>query len=174
MAQKATFPLTELHRSYLSTVRPWYYKPDVRLLGVMSDFWLAVLGPVIAYWLFCALFEILDKAEWEWLNEYRIHEGSEAILQNRAARGQVFAVVILQQIIQIALSYFWIDENTKTGGSILTRVPLMEALAPTVLRSLEVVVGHSFAVYLWLHKAQDLVYYAYWWAIPLAQLFAGS
>ena len=173
MAQKPTFPLTELHKSYLSTVGPWYYKSDVRLLGVMSDFWLTVLGPVIAYWLFCGLFEILDKAEWEWLNKYRIHKGSEAISRNRATRGQVFAMVILQQIIQIVLSYFWIDENTKTGGPISTHVPLMEALAPTVLRSLEVVVGHSFATYLWLHKAQDLVYYAYWWAIPLGQLFAG-
>ena len=65
------------------------------------------------------------------------------------------------------------DANAETGGPVSIHVPRMEALTPTVLRSLEALVGRQFAAYLWVHKAQDLVYYVYWWAIPLAQLFAG-
>ena len=34
-------------------------------------------------------------------------------------------------------------------------------------------VGRRFSAHLWLHKARDLVYGAYRWAIPLSQLFAG-
>jgi len=173
MTKNATFPLTEPHKSYLATVRPWYYNPDAQLWSAMPDFWLSLLGPIIAHWLFCAIFEVLDRADWEWLKKYKIHESSEVTSRNRVTRSQVLAAVIFQQVIQITLGYFWMDTGAKAGGPISTHVPLMEAIAPTVLRSLEALVGRPFAAYLWLHKAQDLVYYVYWWAIPLAQLLAG-
>jgi len=139
----------------------------------MSDFWLSILGPVAAHWLFCAFFEILDRGDWEWLKKYRIHESSEVTSRNRVTRIQVLAAVILQQVIQITLAYFWMDTNAETGGPISSHVPRMEAIAPTIFRSLEALVGPQFAAYLWLHKAQDLVYHVYWWAIPLTQLLAG-
>jgi len=65
------------------------------------------------------------------------------------------------------------DVDAETGGPISMHVPRVEAVAPTVLRSLEALLGRRLAAYLWLHKGQDLVYYVYWWAIPLVQLFAG-
>ena len=173
MARNATFPLTEPHKSYLSTVRPWYYEPDTQLWNVTSDFWLSLLGPISAYWLFCSLFEILDRADWEWLKKYKIHESSEVISRNRVTKRQVILAVIIQQVIQITLGYFWMDENAETGGPISTHIPRMEALAPTVLRSLQALVGRQLAAYLWLHKAQDIIYYVYWWVVPLVQLFAG-
>ena len=173
MAQNATFPLTESQKSYLSTVHPWYYKPDPQLWSVMSDFWLSLLAHIIAYWLFCFFFEIIDGAGWEWLERYRIHESSEVTSRNRVTKREVLAAVIFQQVVQIALGYFWMDANAETGGPVSTHVPRMEALAPTILRSLEALVGSRLAAYLWFHKAQDLVYYVYWWAIPLVQLFAG-
>ena len=139
----------------------------------MSDFWLSLLAHVIAYWLLSLFFEILDRADWEWLKKYKIHESSEVTSRNRVTRGQVFATVISQQIIQVTLGYFFADANAETGGPISTHVPRMEALAPTVLRSLEALVGRRLAAYLWLHKAQDIIYCVYWWAIPLARLFAG-
>ena len=173
MAQNATFPLAEPHKFYLSTVRPWYYQPDPQLWSVMSDFWFSLFAPISAYWLFCSLFEIIDRADWERLKKYKIHESSEVMSRNRVTRGEVVFAVIVQQVIQVTLGYFWMDANAKTGGPISTHIPQMEALAPTILRSLEALVGRRLAAYLWLHKAQDLVYYVYWWAIPLAQLFAG-
>ena len=173
MAQNATSSLTQSQTSYLSTARPWYYEPDVQLWSVMPDFWLSVVGPIIAYWLFCTFFEILDRADWEWLKKYRIHESSGVASRNRVTKGQVLSAVFVQQVIQITLGYLWMDENGETGGPISMHVPRMEVIAPTILRSLEALVGHRFAAYLWLHKAQDLVYYVYWWGIPLARLFAG-
>ncbi|KAF9644554.1 hypothetical protein BDM02DRAFT_3121708 [Thelephora ganbajun] len=65
------------------------------------------------------------------------------------------------------------DTSMKNGGPISAHVPNMRAIAPTLLRFLEVLVGRQFAAYVWIHKAQDLVYYVYWWAVPLAQLFVG-
>lgn len=173
MVQNTTFVLTEPQRSYLATVRPWYYSPETQLYSAVSDFWLSLFAPVVAYWLFCFFFEILDRADWEWLRGYKIHESSEVSSRNRVTKRQVLVAVVLQHIIQIALGYFWMDTDAETGVPISTHVPRMEAIAPIILRFLEAAVGHQFAAHLWLHKAQDLVYYVYWWAIPLAQLFAG-
>ena len=139
----------------------------------MSDFWLAVVGPIIAYWLFCAFFEVLDRADWEWLEKHRIHESSEVASRNIVTKSRVLAAVLTQQAVQITSGYFWMDANGETGGPISMHVPRMEAIAPTVLRSLETLVGHRFAAYLWLHKAQDLIYYVYWWGIPFVRLFIG-
>ena len=139
----------------------------------MSDFWLAVLGPVAAYWLLCGLFEILDRGDWRWLQKYKIHESSEITSRNKVTKLQVLAAVILQQVIQITLGHFWMDHTLQTGGPVSIHVPRMEAIAPTILRSFEALLGHRLAAFLWHHKAQDLVYYVYWWAIPLVQLLAG-
>ena len=173
MTQNITFALTEPHKSHLATVLPWYYNPAAQLHHLMSDFWLSLLAPVAAYWLFCTFFEALDRTDWRWLKRYKIHESSEVTSRNRVSKRQVLAAVTLQHVIQITLGYFWMDTNAETGVPIAMHVPRMEAIAPTVLRSLEVVVGRQFAAHLWLHKAQDLVYYTYWWAIPLTQLLVG-
>ena len=138
----------------------------------MSDFWLSLLAHTIAYWLFCLFFEILERAEWEWLEKYRIHESSEVTSRNRVTKKQVLAAVVFQQVMQVVLGYFFLDANAETGGPISAHVPRMEALAPTVLRSLEALVGRQLAAYLWLHKAQDLVYHVYWWVIPFIQLIS--
>ena len=173
MAQNSTFLLTDLHKSYLSAVRPWYYDPNPQLWSPMPDFWLSVVGPVAAYWLFCGFFEILDRGDWEWLQKYKIHESREVISRNKVTKRQVLLAVILQQVTQMALGYFCMDPTVKTGGPVSIHLAQMEAIAPTALRSLEALFGRRLAALLWHHKAQDLVYYVYWWAIPLAQLLAG-
>ena len=58
------FLLTGHHESYLSVVHPWYYD-NLRLWIAMSDFWLSLVGPVVAYWLLSGLFETLDMGDWE-------------------------------------------------------------------------------------------------------------
>ena len=171
MAKNTTL-LTESHKLYLSSIHPWYYKPDPQLWSVVSDFWLSLLAHIIVYWLFC-FFEILDMADWEWLKKYRIYESSEVTSRNRVTEKQVLAAVIFQQVMQITFGYYWMDADAETGGPVSMHIPRMEALTPTVLRSLEALVGRGLAAYLWLHKAQDIVYYVHWWAIPLVQLFAG-
>lgn len=173
MAQNSTFLLTELHKFNLSAVHPWYYNPNPQLWSTVSDYWLSILMPVAGYWLLSSIFEILDRGDWEWLQKHKIHESSEVTSRNRVTKKQVILMVILQQVIQITLAYFWMDPTMETGGPMSVHVPRMEAIAPTVLHALEALFGRHLATLLWRHKAQDLVYYVYWWAIPLAQLIAG-
>ena len=172
MAQNSTFPLLEPYKSYLSTARPWYYEPNARTWNAMSEFWFLLLAPIVAHWLLCGVFEAMDRTEWEWLKKYKIHEDSEITSRNRVSRGEVVVAVLVQQVIQLTLGYLWVDESVKTGGPVSAHVPQMEALAPTILRYLEALVGRRLAAYVWIHKGQDVVYYVYWWAIPLAQLLA--
>ena len=173
MAINSTSPLTEFHSSYLSTTHPWYYNPNPQLWSVMSDHWVSLLAPVAAFWLFTSFFEILDRGDWEWLQKYKLHKDPEAISRNRVTKKQVIAADIVQEVMQVALGYFWMDTTTKAGGPISMHIPHMEALAPIILRSLEALFGRRLAAFLWLHKAQELVYYVYWWAIPFAQLIFG-
>ena len=171
--ENSTFSFTRLDKSYLSTTRPWYYNTDSQSWSGMSDFWFSILGPVAAYWLLAGFFDILDRGDWDWLQKYKIHESSEVTSRNRATKKQVISTVIVQQIIQISVGYLWMDPTVENGGPVSSHVPRMEAIAPTILRFLEVMFGRRVAAFLWLNKAQELVYYVYWWAIPLAQLLAG-
>jgi sphinganine C4-monooxygenase len=173
MVQNSTFLFSEPHKSYLSAVHPWYYDPTPQLFSIMPDLWLSLFMPVAGYWLLCGFFEILDRGDWKWLQKYKIHETWEVTSRNKVTKRHVIAIVILQQIAQTTLGYFWMDTTVKTGGPISIHVPRMESIAPAILRSLEVLVGHRLAAFLWRHKAQDLVYFVYWWAIPLVQLLAG-
>jgi sphinganine C4-monooxygenase len=173
MAQNSTFLLTAPHKSYLSAVHPWYYDPNPRLWNPMSDFWFSLVGPVVAYWLLSGFFEILDRGDWEWLQKYKIHESGEVTSRNKVTRRQVVVAVILQQVFQVMLGYLWMDPTVNTGGPLSMHVPRMEAIAPTILCSLKALLGHRLAAFFWRHKAQDLVYYVYWWAIPFAQVLAG-
>ena len=104
---------------------------------------------------------------------HKIHESSEVTSPNRVTRKQVVAAVVLQQAIQMMLEYFWMDPTVENGGPISMHIPQREALAPTIHHSLEVLPGRRVAAFLSLHKAQDLVSYVNWWAIPLAQISSG-
>ena len=173
MPLNSTFPLAGLHDSYLSTAHPWYYDPNPRLFNAMPDHWFSVLCPVAAYWLLSGFFDILDTGDWRWLQKYKIHESAEVTSRNRISKKQVIAAVILQHIIQMTLGYFWMDSTAETGGSPSTHIPQMDAIAPTILSSLETLLGRRVTTYLWRHHAQGLVYFVYWWAIPLVQLLGG-
>jgi len=172
MAQNLTFPFAPHHRVYLSAVHPWYYDPSPRFWGSMSDPWLPVVVPFTAHWLLCAFFEVLDRAGWEWLEKYRVQESSEVTSRNLVTKRQVLTAVLFQQAIQFVFTWIWMDPSMNQGGPVAMHVSQMEIIAPGILRCLEALFGHRLATFLWFHKAQDFVYYAYWWGIPLAQLLA--
>ena len=135
MPPNSTSPLAGLPASCLSTTYPWYYNPNPQLWGVMSDYWVALLAPVAAFWLFAGFSNILDRGDWEWLQKYKIHESSEATSRNRVTKEQVIAADIVQEVVQITLRYFWMDPTTKNGGPASMRIPQMGVLPPTIFYS---------------------------------------
>lgn len=71
--------------------------PD--LLPFISDFWLSVIGPHIAYWVVSAIFHIIDV--YDLFPQYRLHTPAEIVQRNLASRWQVARDVIVEQIIQM-------------------------------------------------------------------------
>lgn len=64
----------------------------------MSDEVLALIAPVVGYWLFCGLFHYFDT--YKVFEQYRIHTPEEVEKKNKATVGQVVRAVLSEQTIQ--------------------------------------------------------------------------
>ncbi|KDQ61648.1 hypothetical protein JAAARDRAFT_54994 [Jaapia argillacea MUCL 33604] len=148
---------------------PLYYSPRDSLIDGVSDHTLALAAPVLAYWLLSAIFHLLDTSEWKWLDAYRIHESSEVKARNLASRSQVVKAVLFQQVIQTLLGYYWIAGKESVAG--MDHAVAMLRVSDTMESILRLVVGDVLVGE--ILKGGALVYYTYWWAIPIAQLLFG-
>ena len=73
-------------------------RPLPPLLPWISDQYLSLALPVVAYWLVSGIFHIID--ELDLFPQYRLHTPAEILKRNHATRWEVFRDVIVQQIIQ--------------------------------------------------------------------------
>ncbi|KAF9573660.1 hypothetical protein BGW38_008396, partial [Lunasporangiospora selenospora] len=69
------------------------------LLSFISDQALALLLPIIVYWVYSLLFHWLSIKEFAWLEKYRIHDKEEET-RNKVELNEVVKAVIIQQAIQ--------------------------------------------------------------------------
>ncbi|KAK3682663.1 fatty acid hydroxylase superfamily-domain-containing protein [Podospora appendiculata] len=77
-------------------------RPMPDLLPFISDFWLSLIAPHIAYWAVSLVFHIIDV--YDLFPQYRLHTPEEITQRNLATRYEVARDVIIEQIIQIATS----------------------------------------------------------------------
>lgn len=74
--------------------------PVPPLLPFISDFYLSLVLPVIAYWILSLFFHFIDIYDiWP---QYRLHTPAEILKRNHVSRYEVLRDVIVQQIIQMA------------------------------------------------------------------------
>ena len=156
---------------YLSTARPVYYSPRAHLVDWLPDHLLALAVPVIAYWIASIFFHILDISEWKWLDKYRIHESAEVKTRNLVTRAQVIRAVILQQIVQTIIGFFWMEK--KLSGELVDHVGNMQQLEPAVARILSWTLGEKTGARILDRDGALLLYAVYWWAIPSAKFLFG-
>lgn len=156
---------------YLSTARPVYYSPRAHLVDWLPDHLLALAVPVIAYWISSIFFHILDISEWKWLDKYRIHESAEVKSRNLVTRAQVIRAVILQQIVQTIIGFFWMEK--KLSGELVDHVGNMQRLEPMIARLLSWTVGEKMGARILDHDGALVLYTVYWWAIPTAKFLFG-
>jgi sphinganine C4-monooxygenase len=73
-------------------------EPMPDLLPFISDFWLALILPVVVYWVLSMFFHVIDVYDiWP---QYRLHTPEEILRRNHVSRYEVARDVIIQQIIQ--------------------------------------------------------------------------
>ena len=94
--------------SYTTTVVP-------PLIHGISDNFLQMILPVIAYWALSLLFHFIDVYDiWP---QYRLHTPAELVQRNHATRYEVLKDVILQQVVQtvFGLAISWNDPPQTYG-----------------------------------------------------------
>jgi len=150
---------------------PFYYSNRPSLLAGISDQTLALAAPIISFWALSLAFHLLDTSQWQWLEQYRIHESSEVRSRNRASRVQVVLAVILQQIIQSALGFFWMSPDASSTK--INHQHKMQSIASKLASAAMWVFDEHTGKYLMHSHGPSLVYVVYWWGLPLVQfLFA--
>lgn len=111
--------------------------PD--FLPWVSDFWLSVFAPHVAYWLVSMCFHIIDV--YDMFPQYRLHTPEEIAQRNLASRWQVARDVILEQIIQcFTAAVLSLTEPAQMTGMEnydvavwATRIRLAQRAFPTIL-----------------------------------------
>lgn len=111
--------------------------PD--LLPFISDFWLSILLPHVAYWVVSMFFHIIDV--YDLLPQYRLHTPAEITQRNHATRYEVARDVIFEQIIQVfTVAVLSLTEPGQMIGMEeydvavwATRIRLAQRALPTVL-----------------------------------------
>ncbi|KAG9229727.1 sphinganine hydroxylase-like protein Sur2 [Amylocarpus encephaloides] len=90
----ATLDLPPLPTYTLSPVPP--------LLPFISDFYLSIILPIIAYWVIAMIFHYIDTYDiWP---QYRLHTPAEITKRNHVSRYEVARDVIIQQVIQTVMA----------------------------------------------------------------------
>lgn len=155
----------------LAARAPVYYTPAHRLTPWAPDHLLALAVPVVAYWSLSAVFYVFDVSGWKWLDRYRIHESDEVTSRNRVTPGQVFRAVILQQVVQTAIGFWWLDQ-APTGDQVDHAANMLE-YAPWLAWAAKLVLGEDAGAQLLASRGADGLYMLYWWAIPVAKFVLG-
>ncbi|KAL1843778.1 hypothetical protein VTJ49DRAFT_7488 [Mycothermus thermophilus] len=117
-------------------------QPMPDLLPFISDFWLGLIAPHIAYWVLSMIFHLIDV--YDLFPQYRLHTPEEITQRNLASRWEVARDVIIEQIIQIATSAFLslTEARQMTGmedhdvAVWATRVRLAQRALPALLGTL--------------------------------------
>lgn len=154
---------------------PFYYAPRRHLFDWISDRHLSLLAPIAIYWVLSTVFHILDTLELPYFERHRIHPSAEVESRNRATLWQVIYAVIFQQIVQTIFGVIVLDSDDVVLRTEILKdhMGAMKWLAPRVADLTILILGPRFGLSVLESYGTQLVNFAYWWAIPAFQLFAG-
>lgn len=168
----AGHPLAQLHLAPETPAYPFYRLTRDSLWPAMSDKYLSLAAPVLVYWAYSMVYELVDRLQWPFFEQYRIHEPEEVKARNKVSKRQVVKMVAFQQLVQTILGIIVLESEdvihaqitmdhtagVATAGAYLTRV--LARLLGTE-RASTVVHAHGTTAAWWL----------YWWIIPTAQFW---
>ncbi|KIJ20767.1 hypothetical protein PAXINDRAFT_106468 [Paxillus involutus ATCC 200175] len=147
---------------------PFYFAMRRNLFDSVPDNILALVAPIVAYWVMSLFFHYLDGSGWSWLDKYRIHESKEVISRNRATRSEVIWAVVIQHTIQTLLGYYWLSEPPHISAS--RCIMEMEAAGKGLVQLVRWAVGPKAGEYFLELWGAEITHWLYWWGIPAAQL----
>lgn len=110
---------------------PVLLRPREDLISGVPDSLLAVLSPVIAYWLYASIFHLIDV--YELAEKYRIHPSEEEISRNKVTLRWVLYDVAFQHVLQTATGMLAlrVDETPTTGNELYQMWYLRQHYVPS-------------------------------------------
>jgi len=146
--------------------RPFYYVDRPDLMSLMPDKYLSIAIPVAVYWLCAIPFDILDYFSPASLEKYRIHDSAEVQSKNRVSKSRVIGTVLLQQVLQVVLALWWLEDDSNSKLNHAQTIQSIQAfLTQGILRLLGAENAHRFAS----TTGPSLASWLYWWGIPCLQ-----
>ncbi|KAG8759326.1 hypothetical protein FRC14_006166 [Serendipita sp. 396] len=148
---------------------PFYFSENPSLIAGLSDKSLSLIAPLVAYWVHSLIFHALDVygTEWAWLAPYRIHESAEVKAKNLVSKSQVVWAVLVQQAIQTILGIIFVDSEETS----VDHREKMARMSPILVQSTLLWMGNPHLAQSSLQRwGSSVLYFAYWWAIPTAQI----
>lgn len=173
-----TLPLLpKLNSTILSSITPtspsypFYHTSNPRIFSFISDHWLALASPIIVYWVLSLAFHALDVAQIPYFESKRIHESPEVLSRNKATVMQVVNAVVLQQVIQTILGFFWMDAEPSQHEMWKDDLQEMAKLSGVVGQAVVLILGERTGQSLLMKHGKDIVSWTYWWGVPLVQFY---
>lgn len=118
-----------------ATPPPVWRAVQPSLIAGVPDGILALIAPVVAYWLYLTFFHLLDV--YELAERYRIHPLEEEALRNKVTLRLVVQDVLVQHIVQTVVGYcvYRLDAPATVGHELATmwqirRLPWVPAAVP--------------------------------------------
>lgn len=136
----------------------------------LSDKYLALAAPVVAYWVLSLVYEVIDRMQWPLFEQYRIHEPDEIKARNKVTKTEVVKMVAVQQIIQTALGLVVLDPDEVIHAQVATdhRGGIIRT-GNYLIRFVARLFGAEQASWLLERWGVQTASWLYWWGIPLAQ-----
>src|SRR5689334_8226053 len=94
---------------------PFYYSSRPSQFSAISDVYLALAAPLVAYWALSLIFHYFDQQSWKWLERARIHDSEEVKRKNLVSKSEVVGMVLFQQLIQTVAGVYWVAEDSTHG-----------------------------------------------------------
>lgn len=149
---------------------PFYYTDKPSLIAGVPDKLVALLSPVVGYWVLSILFHALDTwgENWEWLKPYRIHESEEVRSKNLVTKWQVIKTVLVQHAVQTLLGYLALEGDEVV---VTDHKAQMVRLSPILVQGSLLWLGDPLVAQAKLEKyGPTIIHFVYWWLIPTAQI----
>ncbi|KAG2068904.1 hypothetical protein BDR04DRAFT_1157270 [Suillus decipiens] len=151
---------------------PFYFSLRQNLFDGIPDTYVALVAPVLAYWILSFIFYCLDISGWKWLDKYRIHESEEVKSRNLATPWQVARAILLQHATQTVVGFTGVIEPPEI--SIARCQSEMEALGSTLVWVVRLVLGEQTGMTFLELRGPGMTHWLYWWGIPAAQMLFAS
>lgn len=110
---------------------PRLITPRENLISGVPDGMLAVLAPVVAYWIYSTFFHLIDV--YQLAEKYRIHPSEEEQARNKVSLSEVLRDVAFQHVLQtvVGMMALRIDEVPTTGDELYQMWYLKQNYVPS-------------------------------------------